>query len=81
VTRRKHNTRRREVAETAAVGDGILADCRLKIGHRQPRGGAPINPLHQVELREIVVAQPDKAEPLYLLTNDLERLAVDIAHL
>src|SRR5208283_1983465 len=71
VTRRKRNTHRREIVEKTAVGDGILADRRLKIGHRQPRGGAPINPLYQVELREIVVARPDKEEPLYLLTNNL----------
>jgi putative transposase len=45
VTRRKRNTRRREIVEKTAVGDGILADRRLKIGHRQPRGGAPVNPL------------------------------------
>jgi putative transposase len=81
VTRRKCNTHRRMVIEQTAAGEGILADRRLKIGHRQPRGGAPINPLYQVELREVVVARPDKAEPLYLLTNDLQRPAVDIAQL
>jgi len=81
VTRRKRNTHRREIVEKTAVGDGILADRRLKIGHRQPRGGAPINPLYQVELREIVVARPDKEEPLYLLTNNLEHPAVGIARL
>ena len=81
VTRRKRNAHRREVVEQPARGDGILADRRLKIGHRQPRGGAPVNPLYQVELREIVVARPDDDEPLYLLTNDLERSAAGIARL
>jgi IS4 transposase len=81
VTRRKRNTHRRQIVEQTAAGDGILADRRLKIGHRQPRGGAPLNPLYQVELREIVVARPDKKEPLYLLTNDLKRPAADIARL
>jgi putative transposase len=81
VTRRKRNTRRREIVEQTVVGDGILADRRLKIGHRQPRGGAPLNPLYQVELREIAVARPDGKEPLYLLTNDPQRPAVDIARL
>jgi hypothetical protein len=81
VTRRKRNTHRREVVENTVLGDGILADHRLKIGHRRPRGGAPINPLYEVELREIVVARPDKAEPLYLLTNDLQRPAADVAKL
>jgi IS4 transposase len=81
ITRRKKNARRREVAEQPAAGHAILADRRLKIGHRQPRGGAPKNPLWEVSLREIVVARPDRDEPLYLLTNDLERSAADIARL
>ncbi len=58
-----------------------MADRRLKTGHRRPRGAAPVNPLYQVELREIVVARGDKEEPLDLLTNNLERPAVDIARL
>src|SRR5205823_3532417 len=70
VTRRKRNARCREITQAAATGDGILFDRRLKIGHRQARGGAPKNPLYDVSLREIGVARPDKAEPLYLLTND-----------
>src|SRR5215467_10964615 len=45
VTRRKRNAHCRDIVEQPASGDGILADRRLKIGHRQPRGGAPINPL------------------------------------
>jgi IS4 transposase len=85
VIRRKRNTHRREVAETAARGAGILADRRLKIGHRQARGrargGAPHNPLHDTVLREAVVARPDKAAPLVLLTNDLSRPASEIAAL
>ena len=32
-------------------------------------------------MREIVVARPDKAEPLYLLTNDCNRPAAEIAQL
>ncbi len=38
--------------QTAGRAHGVLADRRLKIGHRRPRGGAPINPLWEVELRE-----------------------------
>ena len=81
VTRRKRNAQCRDIREQPASGDGIMADRRLKIGHRQPRGGAPINPLYQAELREIVVARPDHDQPLYLLTNDFERPATDIAQL
>jgi putative transposase len=81
LTRRKKNARCREVEEHVAAGEGILADRSLKIGHRQPRGGAPKNPLWDVRLREIIVARPDKAEPLYLLTNDVARSAAEIARL
>jgi IS4 transposase len=81
VTRRKRNAHRREVSEELALGEAILCDRRLKIGHRQARGGAPNNPLYHTELREIVVARPDKDEPLYLLTNDLVRPAEEIARL
>jgi putative transposase len=81
VTRRKRNAHCRLVAEHTATGEGILADRRLKIGHRQARGGAPHNPLYEVELREIVVDRPDHDQPLYLLTNDLQRPAVEIAQL
>ena len=79
VTRRKKNACCREVSEQPAVGDGILAERRLKIGHRRPHAGAGTNPLYQIELREIVVARPDKDQPLYLLTNDFERPAAEIA--
>jgi len=81
VTRRKRNARCREISEEPAAGEGILLDRRLKIGHRQPRGGAAKNPLYDVSLREIVVARPDKDEPLCLLTNDLTRPATEIARL
>jgi putative transposase len=81
VTRRKRNAHCRLVAEQTAVGEGILADRLVKIGHQQARGGAPRNPLYEVVLREIVVARPDHPQPLYLLTNDLERPAVEIAQL
>jgi IS4 transposase len=83
ITRRKRNAHRREIGEAAAEGTqdaGILSDRTLKIGHRRPRGGAT-NPLYEVSLREIVVARPDKAEPLYLLTNDCNRPAAEIAQL
>jgi putative transposase len=81
VTRRKRNTHRREIVEQTALGDGILADRRLKLGYRRAHAGAPKNPLFDVVLREVTVARPDKDEPLYLLTNDFERPAVDIARL
>jgi len=66
VTRRKRNAHFRSIGEAAALGDGIEADRRVQIGHRQPRGGAPKNPLFDVVLREITVSRPDKDEPLYL---------------
>jgi len=81
VTRRKRNAQCRDIREQPAAGDAILADRRLKIGHRQPRGGAPINPLYHTELREIVVARPDHDQPVALLTNDFEPPATDIAQL
>jgi len=81
VTRRKRNAHCREIREKIAQGDGILFDRTLKIGHRQPRGGAAKNPLYDVSLREIVVARPDKDEPLHLLTNDFDRPAAEIARL
>jgi IS4 transposase len=81
VTRRKRNAHCRLVCQRKAKGNGILADRLIKIGHRQPRGGAPINPLYDVTLREIVVARPDHDEPLYLLTNNLRPPATEIAQL
>jgi putative transposase len=80
VTRRKRNAHRRAIVETAVTGDGILADRRLKIGHRMPRGGALPNPLYEVTLREVVVERDGK-EPLHLLTNDRARPAGEIARL
>jgi IS4 transposase len=81
VTRRKRNAQCREIREQPVAGDGIVADRRLKLGHRQPRGGAPINPLYDTELREVVLARPDHDQPLHLITNDFERPAIDIAQL
>src|SRR5205085_6082585 len=81
LTRRKRNAHCRESRDERPHGDGILADRRLKIGHRRPHGGAAPNPLYDADLREIVVARPGKEEPLYLLTNDLDRPAEDIARL
>jgi hypothetical protein len=81
VTRRKRNAYCRPVSEAPAVGDGIQADRRVKIGHRRPHAGSRKNPLFDVVLREVTVARPDKDEPLYLLTNDLARPAAEIAQL
>lgn len=81
VTRRKRNAHRREVVDMPALGDNIIADRRLKIGHRQARGGAAKNPIHDTVLREVVVNRPDKPTPLVLITNDLERPASEIAQL
>ena len=81
VTRRKANAHRRDIRDQPAQGEGILADRRFKIGHRRARGGAPLNPLYQTELREITVARPDHDKPLYLITNDVARPATQIAQL
>ena len=81
ITRRKRNTHRREVIEMPPQGDGILADRRLKIGHPRAHAGAAKNPLWQTLLREVVVARPDKDQPLVLLTSDLTRPAIEIAAL
>jgi IS4 transposase len=81
VTRRKNNTHRREVVETPARGEGILADRRLKIGRPRAHAGAAKNPLWETVLREVVAARPDKDQPLVLLTNDLTRPASEIAAL
>jgi IS4 transposase len=79
VTRLKSNAYRREVISNVAAGADILADRKLKIGHKKPRGGAE-NPLYDSELREIIVARDDK-EPLLLVTNDHDKSAVEIAEL
>jgi putative transposase len=81
LTRRKRNTHRRAVVEHPPQGAAILADRRLKIGHARAHAGAAKNPLWDTLLREIVVARPDQAEPLVLLTNDLSRPADQIAAL
>lgn len=80
VTRLKGNAYRRQFDERKAEGEHILADRRLKLGHRRPRGGAPLNPLWQTELREVVVERP-QSKPLLLVTNDLQRPAAEIAAL
>jgi hypothetical protein len=79
ITRIKTNAKRRDIRPNPAEGEAILADRRLKIGHKKPRGGAE-NPLYDTELREIVVARPDKP-PLHLVTNDHHRSAAEIAGL
>lgn len=81
VTRLKKNAHRRDVA---AIADGctifpILADNRLNLGHRKPRGGAE-NPLYDTPLREVVVHREGKP-PLHLVTNDFKRPAADIVAL
>jgi IS4 transposase len=81
VTRRKRNAHCREVGTLIATGDGIQADRRVKLGYHRPHGGAPKNPLFDVVLREVTVARPGKDEPLYLLTNDFDRPAAEIARL
>jgi len=79
VTRLKSNAHRRLVRPRAAVGEAILADTSLRIGHRKPRGGAT-NALYDTDLREVVVARAGKA-PLHLVTNDHSRSAEEIAAL
>lgn len=79
VTRLKANAHRRDLRLRPAMGDGILADRSLRIGHKQPRGGAG-NPLYDTELREVVVERQDKP-PLHIVTNDHKRSAVEIADL
>jgi len=81
LTRRKKNAHCRDSREQTARGEAILADRRLKLGYRRPHAAAPKNPLFEVELREITVDRPGKKEPLYLLTNDFDRPASEIAAL
>lgn len=81
VTRRKRNAHCREVGTEIATEDGILADRRVKLGYGRPHGGAPKNPLFDVVLREVTVARPDQNAPLYLLTNDVDGPAAEIARL
>lgn len=79
VTRLKANVHRRQIEETAPIGEAIRADRMLNIGHKQPRGGAN-NPLYDTRLREIVIERPDKP-PLHLVTNDTRRSAAEVAAL
>lgn len=79
VTRLKNNAHRRVVQDNGAVGENILADHRIKVGHKKPRGGAN-NPLYDTELREVVVAREGK-DPLHLITNDHNRTAEEISGL
>jgi len=79
VTRLKRNVHRREVVPQTAVGQNIIAEQHLKLGHKVPRGGAK-NALYDTPLREIVVARAGKTD-MYLITNDLTRAAEEIAAL
>jgi putative transposase len=80
VSRLKTNTKRRDVVERIGpMEPGILADSRLRIGHKAPRGGAT-NTLYDTDLREIRVVRDGKA-PLVLITNDHSRPASEIAAL
>lgn len=79
VTRLKSNAHRRALRPGPAVGANILADQKVRIGHKKPRGGAG-NPLYATELREVVVVRDGK-KPLHLITNDHRRSAVEIAEL
>lgn len=79
VTRLKSNAHRRAVRPSPAIGENILADQSVQIGHKKPRGGA-VNPLYATDLREVVVARDGK-KPLHLITNDHSRPAVEIAEL
>ena len=79
VTRLKRNAKLQVIAEATAAGEAILSDRRVRVGHRQPRGGK-LNPLYDVELRVIEVDRPGK-EPLRLVTNDHDRAAIEIADL
>ena len=79
VTRLKSNVRRRNLQERPVIGENILADRTLRIGHKKPRGGAT-NQLYDTDLREVVVIRPGRA-PLHLVTNDHIRSATQIAEL
>jgi IS4 transposase len=59
--------------------DIILEDSEVIFKNKHP-GGRRINH-YQETLRRIVVHRPDKASPLILATNDLERTAEEIAEL
>jgi IS4 transposase len=57
----------------------ILEDSDVRFKNKRP-GGGRINQ-YQQPLRRIVVNRPDKATPLIIATNDLERPAEEIAEL
>jgi len=83
VTRFKANAGVRVLSQRSAVdqaGKTILKDELVQFKNRRP-GGHRINHYHGTTLRRIVVARPDKATPLVLATNDLERSAEEIAQL
>ncbi len=71
--------RRDVVASDGPLEEGILADNRLRIGHKAPRGRAR-NALYATDLREVRVAREGKT-PLVLITNDLTRPASEVAAL
>ncbi len=75
VTRLKHNSPTRLVRERRALGEGILADRRIRLSERL--SAQRQNPYRKI-LREIVVARPDGV-PLRLVTNDLKSPATVIA--
>ncbi len=79
VTRLKSNAHRRNVRPPDARGEAVLGDQRIRLGHKQPRGGAK-NPLFDTDLREVIVFREGKA-PLHLITNDHARSAEEIAAL
>ena len=80
VSRLKSNTMRRDVAaRDGPLEAGIVADSRLRIGHKAPRARAR-NTLYDTDLREIRVEREGKT-PLVLITNDLARPASEIAAL
>jgi len=79
VTRLKRNICRRQVRLNPTTDPTILVDAKLRVGHKKPRGGAD-NPLYDTELREIVVAREGR-DRLYLVTNDHQRSAAEIAAL
>lgn len=80
ITRLKANAHRREVCEVQGPFKApIIAERRLKLGHKAPRGGAD-NALYPTALREVVVAREGKA-PMILVSNDFDRSPEQIATL
>lgn len=82
VTRLKRNAGivvQRDFSDCSTDGV-ILADEVIRFRHRRP-GGQRINPYYGRDLRRVIVARPDKATPLVLVTNDFKRPATEIADL